>query len=325
MCQSSQVKKVRGKRRHISNEFIDNYLKENNRLIERCSDFVDSRTKMKWKCLVDGYEWITVPTPILRKNLPSCCPKCVGGVRHSYEEVVKILEEHNIILLQKEYLNYRSPLQCECIVCGFLFNKSLHGIQKSVKNVAHKTACPSCNNRHDYTNEYIDNLLKKENREIERISDVKSAKEQIDWMCLVCHHKWSAAPQHVLGMRKQIGSGCPVCKNKKEKLLKKYLIENVKCDYFKHQYKIYIDNEKRYIDFCLIKGDNVYFIERNGEQHYRPIRFNGISKEKADENFIKQQSRDCKIINFCQEYNIKLIVIKYDMDQKEIEEIFKNI
>jgi hypothetical protein len=56
-----------------------------------------------------------------------------------------------------------------------------------------------------------------------------------------------------------------------------------------------------------------------------PIRFNGITQEKAETNFIKQVKRDEEVKKYCEDNNIKLIVIKYDMKQSEIEKIIKDL
>jgi len=50
-------------------------------------------------------------------------------------------------------------------------------------------------------------------------------------------------------------------------------------------------------------------LEYNGDQHYRPVKFGGISIERANLNFAKQQVRDKSIEAFCDDNKIKLIWI----------------
>ena len=60
-------------------------------------------------------------------------------------------------------------------------------------------------------------------------------------------------------------------------------------------------------------------VEYDGEQHYRPVRFGGISLKQAQKGFINQQKKDKLDTLFCKENNIILHRIKYDEDkEKEI-------
>lgn len=74
-----------------------------------------------------------------------------------------------------------------------------------------------------------------------------------------------------------------------------------------HQYFININSKKVVVDFKIdIKGE-VYFIEYNGEQHYRPIKYFG-----GNEKFEKQQKRDSDLRDYCKENKIHLLEIKFD-------------
>ena len=314
---------MRGKRRKINNEFIDNYLIENNIKIKRGDNFVVSNELMTWECLIDGHKWKTVPSAILKKDYPTRCPKCKGGVKHTFKGVCILLDKLNLELMDLNYENNNKKLKCKCKNCNNIFYKTLHQIKGFDRNTKYKSACPSCNNRIKYTNESVDKKLLEDKRNIIRLTDVSKAKEKVTWKCLSCNTIWQTTPQSILIKNRR--TGCPTCKNKKENELKRYLVDTVKCDYFKHQYKLYIDNRKRFVDFCIIKNDNVYFIERNGEQHYAPICFNGISRNVAEQNFEKQLIKDKQLKDFCEEYGIKLIVIKYDMAYEEIQNIINKL
>ena len=52
-------------------------------------------------------------------------------------------------------------------------------------------------------------------------------------------------------------------------------------------------------------------IEYDGEQHFRPKTFGGISKERAEENFKEMQENDKLKDDFCKENNFKMIRIPY--------------
>jgi hypothetical protein len=68
------------------------------------------------------------------------------------------------------------------------------------------------------------------------------------------------------------------------------------------------DGKLRY-DFYLI--DYGVLIEIDGEQHYRPVNFNGISNEEAQAVFERTQRHDKLKNDFCAEHGIPLLRIPY--------------
>ena len=95
---------------------------------------------------------------------------------------------------------------------------------------------------------------------------------------------------------------------------------------FKREYKIFT-KEFEYplrLDFYL--KDKKIAIEYDGEQHFKPVDFNGLGKEFAENALIVQIKRD-KIKNkYCEEKGIKLIRIPYtDFDNIESILIENNI
>ena len=52
-------------------------------------------------------------------------------------------------------------------------------------------------------------------------------------------------------------------------------------------------------------------IEVDGEQHFRPVCFGGITKERAELIFRKSQERDKIKDDYCKEHNIKLVRVPY--------------
>lgn len=67
-----------------------------------------------------------------------------------------------------------------------------------------------------------------------------------------------------------------------------------------------------------------FLIEYDGEQHFRPVRFNNTSDEQMYQNFISAQIRDWCKDKFCIENEIPLIRIKYTKrDNPTIEQIMQ--
>lgn len=70
-------------------------------------------------------------------------------------------------------------------------------------------------------------------------------------------------------------------------------------------------------DFALHNnGKPILLIEYDGEQHFKPIRFNKCTEEQAIHNFREIQKRDKIKDDFCKENNIKLVRIPYTQYDK---------
>ena len=62
----------------LSHEEFKNRMNLISPTIEILGQYVNAKTKIKCRCLLDGYEWYATPDNLLR----GCgCPKCAGKVR----------------------------------------------------------------------------------------------------------------------------------------------------------------------------------------------------------------------------------------------------
>lgn len=141
------------------------------------------------------------------------------------------------------------------------------------------------------------------NPNIEILSEYKNNKTKIKYRCLKCNGIFEAIPNHLIK-----GHGCPSCANS----IGERLLVNIFNKYnIKYQSQITIKSSETAtkvfrIDFIVTQNNITYYIEYNGEQHYRPIeRFGG---EKA---FKKQQQRDSDLRRYCKLHNIQLIEIPF--------------
>jgi very-short-patch-repair endonuclease len=69
---------------------------------------------------------------------------------------------------------------------------------------------------------------------------------------------------------------------------------------------------------------NITVIEFDGQQHFEPVRFNGISKEAAFVNFKKIQQIDLLKTEYCKYNGISLLRIPYKKIKK-IPEILESV
>ena len=104
------------------------------------------------------------------------------------------------------------------------------------------------------------------------------------------------------------GQGCPKCRlSKGEQAIDKYLAEsNIG---YVSQYK-FKDCRYKYalsFDFAILRQDTpIGVIEYQGEQHYRPMRYNG-----GDLKFGLRNMRDAIKKSYCEAHNIPLLIVPY--------------
>ncbi len=104
---------------------------------------------------------------------------------------------------------------------------------------------------------------------------------------------------------------CNACTRKVsnyENLVEKQLELN----YIKYepQKRFYVDDFQKYSFDFYVESMNLV-IEVDGQGHYYPVRFNGISEEIAIENFKKTRERDIEKNKFCKKHKINIIRISY--------------
>jgi len=105
---------------------------------------------------------------------------------------------------------------------------------------------------------------------------------------------------------------CPQCQEyKHQKLLGSILEKIYPNNVILHdRYPEFLDGLQ--LDF-YIPELNIGF-EYDGQQHHRPVRFGGISEERAKENFKALKGRDRKKNRLCKSKGCMLIRVKYDED-----------
>lgn len=117
------------------------------------------------------------------------------------------------------------------------------------------------------------------------------------------------------------GQGCPLCYYKNEAQVKQLLNQ-----YFPQweiipqkkiwdEYKNY--KHRRYCDFYLEKNNIRIIVEYDGELHFKPVQFNGMSIKQAKKNLKNYQIKDSLDAQFCLEHDIILYRIKYDEDKEQ--------
>jgi len=272
----------------LTNEILDERLLGTN--IQRIGEYINGSTPIRFKCLVDGYEWLCTPKNLtINKN---GCQRCSGKEKINNSVCDERLLGTNIQRIG-EYKTSFYKTKFKCLIDGFEW-------VTTPNSVFCGHGCPRCAKLDKITNERVDEYLS--DKQILRIGDVVNAKTKIKFKCLVDGNIWETIPCVILK-----GHGCPDCLLKNETRIRNWLKEkygedNVKKKIIKH------NDRKYYIDFVV----NGVFIEYNGVQHYKPVKFWGDQKA-----FEKQQKRDQELRDYCLANGIRLIEIPWYLPHEE--------
>lgn len=198
----------------------------------------------------------------------------------------------NIVILNKNSVQSGGTQSCGCY----------HKIATSLANTKDWTG---------FINDYGVEFLSKHN---------KNNKGQWLWNCKcpICKNTFVGLPAKMINV-----SSCSNCKMSKGETLVKKILDEYNINYI-HQYSFedckYV-NKLRF-DFALLndKCEVFYLIEFDGIQHFMPIEFFG-----GDNGYENTKKRDNIKNEYCNNNNIKLLRLNYNMDINEIKENIINI
>lgn len=186
----------------------------------------------------------------------------------------------------------------------------------SLSNLLHgKMSCPKCSGKSTGTDEFKRKVFKLVGDEYIVTGDYHTS---VDYIMMKhntkdCQHESLISACGFLYHNTRY----PVCTptSRGEYSVETNLIDNL--INFEKQYKFkdcVYKNALRF-DFAVFedleKTKLKYLIEYQGEQHYMPRTFNGMSKAKAKINFTGQKIKDKIKVDYCIENDIKLLIIPY--------------
>lgn len=268
-----------------------------------------------FKCRVCGNEFKQLFK--MFKNSPNkCCQKCMKNVKkskkkeNSYVEEIfnkagyKLLEDGNKGMHYAYYIEDKEGYRGRML--PYSAKKKKFKIEKyNFKNIY------SIDNINLYLNKNKINLICIEETNFETYKKLK-------WKCS-CGSTFYCIWDNVLKGKYRCNDCSSIYSNNEEKV--KNLLDFLGVRYIR-QYNIgkYKQFNNLYFDFYLPELN--LMLEIDGEQHYKPVRFGGISSNEANINFKKQKQRDRIKNQYCKENNINLLRISYiDIKNKN----YKNI
>ena len=72
----------------LTNEEFLNRMKDIKPTIHILTEYINNRTKVLCKCLIDDYEWYATPRDLMQGK---GCPKCGGTMRKNHNDFILVL------------------------------------------------------------------------------------------------------------------------------------------------------------------------------------------------------------------------------------------
>ena len=194
-----------------TNEDFLNELKLITEDIQLLEDYQGALIPILCKCRIDGYEWKSRPSDLLKGK---GCPKCAGNIKKSHEDFVKEMSViNNNIIIKSKYSNAKSRIECECRIDG-------HVWFSTANNLLRGYGCSICNGGVKRSHSDFLNKIHTNNKDIEILGNYIDSKTPILCKCKIDNHMWYTTPSHLL-----FGTGCPKCNNGVRKSHEQFLKE----------------------------------------------------------------------------------------------------
>lgn len=304
-CKQCCSEKIGNALRKSRQKYVDE-LAIKNPMLKLVGEYINAKTATEHYCEI--HQTISLIEPSNALNSVGC-RRCGIEARSNQrrktqnEYINELAIKNPTVKLTGEYINSTTPTQHYCEVHQNFWDISPNAALQG-------QGCQQCKN------ERIGNALRKS--EVQYTNELATIHPNIVLCgkyqnatlptlhkCLIHNYEWSPAPTSLLS-----GHGCPKCNESKgEAQIELWLQRN----------KMISISQKRFFNCCDIKPlpfdfyvpDLNVCIEYQGEQHYRPVNFGGISDEEACNNFLTTQRHDEIKRNYCTNNNIKLICIPY--------------
>lgn len=182
-----------------------------------------------------------------------------------------------------------------------------------LNNTSH---CPKCTeDKHKQklslkTEQYKKKLIQIR-KDVEIIDEYSGYHKKIKCKCIKHNIEFYSTPRSLFANY----TVCPKCKieattaSHGERIISKWLSNRNIFYIFQHTFDDCKFNLPLKFDFYL--PDFNMCVEYDGEQHFKPIRFDGKSKEAAKEEFYKCMARDLIKNEYCKTKNIQLVRIPF--------------
>jgi hypothetical protein len=336
-----KTKKTRDKHKSVGPELAEEYINIRGDNVENL-EFVGNKTKFELIC---GQKCVFVKINkqgnFIAIKIAKCghksqvywtnyfrdsgCDICASKMRArklrlSIDKVKEIITKCGDELQSKIYLNNMQPLIIKCHQCKKNYVQLLESFTRKKPRKCGNCGINNRNKAFTLTNEKINEYTK--NNELKIIGIYKNMHTRTKFQCLKCDWIFETTLDNIRGK----GTGCPKCSGSfGERMISMYLDELIKSndiESYKMEYifkdESYPDLNKKRFDFLVIKEGNPYLIEYDGQQHFEPVRFGGMSEQDAENNLKACIERDGIKTMYCYLKYIPLLRINYN-DSRHLE------
>lgn len=270
-------------------------------------EFENGNKPVKIKHKICEYEFYQVGYRHLRGDR---CPKCYGNIKYTKEELISISKErwNGDYDILSESIEYGKKSVIRHRKCGYEY-------KQLVSSHINGLGCPKCAGNAPHTKESIQEKSDKiHHKEYIILSDPIGKSSKIRILHKNCNREFTQVVSDHLS-----GCGCINCASSKgEKVIESILNKN-NIQYCRQM----TFDECRYknkLKFDFFLPEKNICIEYDGQQHFYPIRYFGGKLA-----FELQKIKDGIKNEYCYKKDIKLIRIKYDMEESEINSIIESI
>lgn len=182
-------------------EYVQDLLVKNPNVVV-VGEYVNAKTAIEHKCLIDNYVWSIKPTNALKgQGCPLCkLRKISEKLTKTHEQyVLECKEKHPDIEVIGTYTASKTAILHKCKIDGYIWSAI-------PSNVLSGTGCPRCANNIKYTQQEYIELLAKNNANVCVVGEYIDMRTPISHFCKKHNIYWDTAPQRVLQ-----GGGCSEC------------------------------------------------------------------------------------------------------------------
>lgn len=273
----------------MSNEEFLLKLKSKRNDVTLLGRYIDSKTKVLFKCEKCGNEWLANPSNILwGKGCPNCSRK-----KNHHDFVKEVFNINPNIEVVGEYVKDNIKILFKCKICGEEWYQTPNNI------INKKCGCPVCaihriNHKNTLTHDEFCKRMFIINPDIIFLSEYKKGYLDIKCKCKKCKNEWITQPRYLLHK-----CGCPKCNESKLEKVVELFLQNNNISFEKQKKFDWLGRQS--LDFYL--PDYNIGVECQGEQHFKPIKYFGNV-----DRYIDTINRDLKKKKKCNE-NIKIVYI----------------